>query len=74
MKKIILISTLFVAALATSCTREHICECVSVDFNGNATSTKTSITATKKKAIEKCDLNDTDPLIGASSDCEITSL
>lgn len=73
MKKLLFVMA--IASLGTvSCSREHTCDCKSMDSNGNPTSTKTSITGTKKTAIEKCDEGDNDPLIGQSTDCEITSL
>lgn len=73
MKKIFLI--LAVAAIgAVSCSREHTCDCKSVDTNGNQTSEKTSITGTKKSAIEKCDEGDSNPILGSSTDCEISSI
>ena len=73
MKKILLILAVASIGMA-SCSREHICDCKSMDSNGNPTSSKTSITGTKKSAIEKCDEGDSDPIIGQSTDCEITSL
>jgi hypothetical protein len=74
MKKILLILTIVTSAITMSCTREHICECVSTDSDGNPTSNKTTITGTRKKAIEKCDAGDSDPAIGYKTDCEVSSI
>lgn len=73
MKKLLLVMAIATVGMV-SCSREHTCDCKSMDSSGNPTSTKTSITATKKSAIEKCDEGDKDPIIGQSTDCEITSL
>jgi hypothetical protein len=74
MKKILLILAVSATVGMASCSREHTCECKSTDIDGNPTSTKTSITGTKKTAIEKCDEGDSNPVFGASTDCEISSI
>lgn len=74
MKKILLILAIAATGTIISCSREHTCDCISTDSDGNPTSTKTSITGTKKTAIEKCDEGDSDPIIGQSTDCEISSI
>ena len=74
MKKIVLVLAFTAMGMVTlsSCTREHTCECVTYDSNGNETSSnKTAVTGTQAKAEEECDKKDSDPLLGPRTDCEI---
>ncbi|HEX7415478.1 MAG TPA: hypothetical protein VF411_15665 [Bacteroidia bacterium] len=58
MKKITVIASLFIAVLTTSCTKSHVCTCVTTPTSGTAyTSVTTFDKITMANAAEACQQN-----------------